>query len=564
MRNNLIKQLKKYGLNSVVIMRTLKVFTILFVIVILVITIAYNCIGAFSRKMFLSESRVELKKSAVIFENIFREAEYLAANLFLNFDAKLFFSLNDKKTLNAEQENQLLNFFNSYYNKAINNIYLCNLKNNVIFTSEGIVAREDLENSYWLDNLEEGFVNDYKIVFRKSKQNYLQSVFFIKKQPGSKSYVAIELNIRNIKNQFEEFISKEATVYILMNDEIMFSNGYYEKPDWFAQISSDEGYNKKQNCVYVCQNSQYYNFRYIICSSGLTYITDLQNMHFIFILIFIACFALIVAAAYFTSSDSLSFISVLINALDMKRLPKNLKNNEIKYISEKIIYLINYNEKLKQDIAGRIVDYNDMQQKALQKQITPHFINNSLTVLGTEMLKEYGYGSNCVAMLTKLTRIIRYSYISENVFVTVREELDFLKDYMTFLQYRYASFDYKIECSAETENLQIIKMILQPLVENAVFYGIKDRGGEVLVRVYKEDQNLQITVFDNGVGMDEDKITQIYQSTNDDGHLDREKIGIKNVFARLRLIYGNDVQITIRSEVGRFTEFKIIIPIRNL
>jgi len=561
MKNSIVEYIKGYGFKSVVVLRALKVFIILFVLTTVLITISYNGIRMSSQKAFISENKAELKKATIIFENFFREAEYLSAKIFSNSDIKFFFSMNDKQELNSEQKEKLRLTLGSYYNTGIKNLYLYNPRNSMIFSSRGSFQKKDLDFSYWIDNIENGFTNGYKIDYQKSKKNFLQSLFFIKKLSGASGYIAVEIDIQKIKEKFRNLINADEEIYVLMNDDIVFSNTIYNDLQWLSKINSEEGYIKNPNLVYTKQSSYYYNFEYIACSSGLKYMSDIRRIYFSFIFIFIVVFILITAVSLFTSKDSLYYISNLINIFETKKAPRKLKDNEIKYIGDRIIYLMDDNEKLKKEVEMRVTDCEEMQNKALQKQITPHFINNSLTVIGNEMIKKYGYENECIKMLTKLSRIIKYSYISENVFVSLNDELAFLNDYMIFLKYRYRNFDYSIHCDVENEDLRILKMILQPFVENAVFYGIKDCGGEVCVTIKKNADNLEIIIYDNGVGMSNEKIEEIFEASRKES-FENEKIGIKNVLKRLKLVYGENAKLSIQSKQGEFTEFKISISLK--
>ncbi len=563
MKNSIIDYTKEYGLKSIVVMRALKVFIILFALTTALITLSYNGIRLSSQKAFLSENKTEMKKALIIFEDFFREAEYLSAKIDVNSHVKFFFSMNDKQLLKEEQKENMILTLGNYYNTGIKNIYLYNPKNKFIFTSRGVIFKNELEYSYWVDNIETNFKNGCKIDFKKNQRNYLQSLFFIKKVTGSTGYIAVEMDIQKIKDKFRNLISADEQIYVMMDGEIVFSNTTYNIPEWFLEMDSQEGYIKKLDLVYSRQNSYYYEFEYIASSPGLKYMSGIRNIYLSFIFIFIFVFILIVLVSLLTSKDSLYYIFNLINIFETKKVPRKLKDNEIKYISDRIIYLMDDNEKLKKEVEMRVTDYEEMQNKALQKQITPHFINNSLTVVGNELIKKFGYDNECIKMITKLSRIIKYSYISENVFVSLDEELAFLRDYMVFLKYRYHDFDYSINCDFDTKDFRILKMVFQPFVENAVFHGIKDCGGEINVTITKNEGNLNISIYDNGMGIKQETIEDILKISNEK-NFENEKIGIKNVLKRLKLVYGEKAKVTIQSNEGKHTEFKIILPIELL
>ncbi len=557
MKKNILGYVKGYGFKSVVVLRALKLFFILFLIAAILITVAYYGITSFMRKNMLNENDAEAKKAVILFDSVFREAEYLAAKSINNNDVKLFFSFSDTLP-GRETENRLKSLFNSY-NTGIKNLYLYNSKIDCIITSEGKKQRGQLEYSFWLDNLSEDFYEDYKIVFKKNKNDALQSVFFIKKDSEKNGFVAVELDIFTIKSKFKDFVKSGEQIYILIGDTMLYSNSSYEIPEWFTQMGKNQqGYLKKYNCVFSQQKSEYYDFRYVVSSSSENYLSGIRNMYFTFVLIFIAVIIVISVMSVHISADSLYYIADFMNILETKKMPDKLKDNEIKFISDRIVFLINDNEKLKNEVETKVINYNEMQSKALQKQIMPHFINNSLNALGKNLIDDCGYTSKSIKMLTKLTRIVKYSYISDNGFVSLGDELAFLEDYLSFLKYRYENFDYKIEYSPELKDFKVLKMILQPFCENAVFHGIKN-SGVLTVKAEKNGSALRITVRDNGVGMDKDTVEKILKSA-DEETFEKEKIGIKNVLRRLKIIYGEAVFVDIKSEVDRFTEIIIEFP----
>ncbi len=102
-------------------------------------------------------------------------------------------------------------------------------------------------------------------------------------------------------------------------------------------------------------------------------------------------------------------------------------------------------------------------------------------------------------------------------------------------------------------------MIMQPFAENAVFYGIKDKKCMFCVTVTENGGNLETEFYDNGEGMSREKTAEITEY-NETDNFDSEKIGIKNVYRRLKIIYGEKSQMTVESEEGKFTRVKIIIP----
>ena len=562
MKRNILRYARSYGLNSVLVLKALKILIVFAAAATVLMTIAYNTLNVSMRKDLMSKNTMELKKTAVLFENFFREAEYLAAKTFINKDVNHFMSLSDAEKITPYQKEKLLDAVNgwSVYNTGVKNVYIYNSKAGCVVSGEDILPKTEFKNEFWFNETENNYTGSYKIAFQKNPDSFLNSIYFIKKAAENPTYVVVELDVYNIKTKLENVSGTDSLVYIIINGEVVYSNVSYKKPEWIEQcLDGEQGFLKKEGLVYGHQQSYYYGYDCIICSDDAEYMQGVKNMYTLYIIIFAALLGIMVFISAYMSMDSFSYITDFMEIFETKKQQKTLKDNEIKYISDKIVYLINDNEMLKKEVEKKITDYNDMQHKALQKQITPHFINNSLTVLGVSVINECGYGADSLKMITRLSRIVKYSYISDDIFVTLKEELEFLHDYLEFLKCRYKNLEFDIKCDKSLYNSKILKMIMQPFAENAVFYGIKDKKCMFFVTVTEKGGNLETEFYDNGEGMSREKTAEITEY-NETDNFDSEKIGIKNVYRRLKIIYGEKSQMTVESEEGKFTRVKIIIP----
>ncbi len=562
MKKNILKYARSYGLGSVVVLKTLKILLGFVIVATILMTVAYNTLNISMRKELMSKNTVELKKTAVLFENFFREAEYLAAGTIIDKEIMLFTSMSDGTKIVSPQKQRLTDKTRGYsfYNTGVKNMYIYSEKNGYVISAEDVSPKSEFANEFWFKEIEKNDIDDYKIVFQKKPDSFLNSIFFIKRSAENLVYVIVELDIYTMKNRLEDIASEGSRVYIMMDGEIIYSNMTYKKPDWLEKcLSEDSGFLKSEGLVFGRQQSYYYGYDCIICSADTEYMHGVKNMYALYIVIFVALIGTLAFISIYMSMDSLSYITDFMEIFETKKQQKKLKDNEIKYISDKIVYLINDNETLKKEVEKKIADYNAMQYKALQKQITPHFINNSLTALGVAVIDELGYEGSSLKMITRLSRIIKYSYISDETFVTIGEELGFLSDYAEFLKCRYKNFEFSINCDEKLYGVRILKMIMQPFAENAVFYGISDKKCSFEVGITEKEGFIEAEFYDNGRGMSPEKITEILKYNKNDS-FDSEKIGIKNVYRRLKIIYGDKSKMTIESEEGKFTRIKIIFP----
>lgn len=218
------------------------------------------------------------------------------------------------------------------------------------------------------------------------------------------------------------------------------------------------------------------------------------------------------------------------------------------------------------ELMDEIVKEQDDKRKkeldVLQSQINPHFLYNTLDSI--IWLVEDERITEATQMITALSRFFRIGISSGRTVITVREELEHARNYLAIQKIRYKNkFDYKIEADPRTLEAKTIKLILQPLIENALYHGIEyiQHKGEILIEAYIEDNNLIYKIRDNGVGMTEETKNRIF----DDDYQVKTKgsgVGVKNVNQRIKLYYGPDYGMRIESELEEGTTVYIKMPLR--
>ena len=203
--------------------------------------------------------------------------------------------------------------------------------------------------------------------------------------------------------------------------------------------------------------------------------------------------------------------------------------------------------------------------KALLLQINPHFFNNTLEIIsGLAAMKK-----NDVLMdaTEALGQMMRYSLNLNSDLVKVKEEMNYIRDYLFILQLRYEErLHVEIEEDMASSQLLIAKFILQPIVENAVKYSLEESGvAKISLQVRTEQDRLHISVADNGIGMDAALIAHLMGELSSTDSVDilnsgGDSIGLRNVLSRCRLYYGEQLKVSIESRRGEGTEIRISIP----
>lgn len=198
--------------------------------------------------------------------------------------------------------------------------------------------------------------------------------------------------------------------------------------------------------------------------------------------------------------------------------------------------------------------------KVLQSQINPHFLYNSLDTI--IWLGEREENEKVVQMTAALARYFRLSLSKGKEVISIYEEAEHVKHYLQIQKIRYANkLSYEIEIEPEVFDYMVVKIVLQPLVENALYHGIKDleNGGYIKVSGYKKGEDIILEVYDNGKGIREERLRTILTAPASTS-ITKGGVAIKNVHERIQMYFGANYGLTYESEYGEWTKVRITIP----
>jgi len=215
----------------------------------------------------------------------------------------------------------------------------------------------------------------------------------------------------------------------------------------------------------------------------------------------------------------------------------------------------------KEQLAGK---QKEVQFKMLASQINPHFLYNALETI---RMKAHVNGQEEIAVIVKkLAKIMRRNLSISNDEVQLQSELDLVKNYLEIQQFRFrdkVSYDFKIECDVSKHS--ILPLLLQPLVENAFVHGLERKigQGQIEIKVLEDNNFLRIIVKDNGMGIDPDKLAILWDKLKSDALNIDGSIGLTNVNQRIKLFYGEEYQLEIKSQKDLGTEVSVSLPIKG-
>lgn len=206
--------------------------------------------------------------------------------------------------------------------------------------------------------------------------------------------------------------------------------------------------------------------------------------------------------------------------------------------------------------------------KALQAQINPHFLYNTLDTI--VWMAEANKTGQVIEIVRALSSFFRIALSKGQDWIPIRQEIEHVRSYLTIQKMRYRDIlDYKIEVDEDILDGTILKLTLQPLVENALYHGIKNKrtGGTITVQARKADDNLvNIEVSDDGVGFTPSKLAQTQAAMNDDAgiiSMQEGGFGLENVNRRIRLYYGKQYGLSVWSQYQEGTRVTVAIPLKD-
>ena len=199
--------------------------------------------------------------------------------------------------------------------------------------------------------------------------------------------------------------------------------------------------------------------------------------------------------------------------------------------------------------------------KMLQAQINPHFLYNTLNTMSG-----IATAQNCPlvsGLCHSLSAVFRYSLNMTDEFSTVQKEMEHVRNYLTIQSLRAKDqFTWRIEKEKGVDCLAVIKLIVQPIVENAIYHGMEGMygDGEIVIHAYREEDDLYISVKDNGMGMTQEQAEALLDYTREVKTAKGNGLGVRNVHERIRLHFGEGYGIKIISEVDEGTEVLLHLP----
>ena len=389
---------------------------------------------------------------------------------------------------------------------------------------------------------------------------------------GEEAWVALDLRFASISSYINNvgigqhgycFLMDESGILYHPQQQLIYSQLKSEDTDTLANLP--DGTYSESNVIYVLQTVEGSPWRVV----GVSYVDELvtSSLWENFWLLALAAVAILLAAL--VSSIVISrALSRPLKGLSraMRQFEKNADTftyapvggaREVQELSESFGHMVVKIQHLMETVRREEINLRKTELKALQAQINPHFLYNTLDSIA--WMCEQGRNDEAVQMVNALAQLFRISISRGHELIPIRSELRHAESYLKIQKHRYKNqFSYRFDVDESCLDFLCNKITLQPIIENAIYHGINGLvdEGEIVITLRADGSDVVFTVADNGVGMEEEQIQAILRKERSD----HTGIGIKNVNDRLKIYFGEGYGITIDSEPDVGTTVTIRMP----
>ena len=459
----------------------------------------------------------------------------------------------------------------------VSNVYIYSGKSNYIISLLSVadfgnfIDRELIEiyqnqgekkrNLLLLPSSSQGYERKYLTVFQKVQYGKQQNGINIMKLDPEKVIEELDL-------------PENVTVYItdgdsilLSKDEIFLGKSIKEIPN-YTEFDSEKSVLDNSYCTSSFKLTDF-DLQMILRVNLGAYRSQLSSVRNGMILFLAVIIFLTLIQAFWISIKLYRPIEKIANSIQefgSVLVGKNEifgQKNELEYILNSIQKSALEKKNVDEELSERLRLLKKAQAVALQSQINPHFLNNTLETINWTAIELLGRKNEISEMAGGLSKMLRMALENSDTVVPIREEVQHCKYYLEIQQKRYEDeFEVIWKIPENVLECRIIRIILQPLVENAIYHGIKplSEKGILVISGSMHGEEVELSVEDTGLGMTEEKLKNIRHNMDNDIIKESKHIGVTNVNQRIKLYFGEEYGVSIESKEGIGTKVTVHIP----
>lgn len=578
---NIWFNIRHFKFNSI-FLRTFLFITALTVIPFIVLSIMFysNTLKNIREEITLENSYM-FDNSVNIIDRTLMEVDTLSSSLASNESTQLY-TINNVSTDSFKTISRLAKTLPIIY-RYIDSIYIYSEQTDTVIMDNNSIPLSDLSDTDWI-NAYRAVTSPKGTIIPRSKNNvYPQLITIIKPiyvADEKKGAIIMNINAQSIYNSMLYQQYKDGRLFFLVNadNKIIISS----ELSYFNTYPDDIGLNtltiesNPKNSVYEINDKNYVvlsgdstisDYKYISAYPLELYEHKLSTMKLQIIGILLLLMIIIFILAYVASVRSYSPLNEIISFLDNSQPPADSieeeDKNELMYIINSIQTHINDKTKMAEILEERMKLLRKSQYDMLQTQINPHFLYNTLETINW-MAYNMSNSENPVSKsLINLASFFRNT-LTSGYFVSIENEIKYTNEYVNILALRYGDlFDIEWDIDESILSYTIIKICLQPIIENAVYHGIKQKNDKGLIKIKGlcDDNNIILIVSDDGVGIEKDALDELNKTLSETSFTnEKSHIGLSNVNQRIKIIFGDSYGIHVESTVGVGTDVYVTIP----
>jgi len=324
--------------------------------------------------------------------------------------------------------------------------------------------------------------------------------------------------------------------------------------------------NNKRWYLYNCNLNDEYGISIVSLISIKALLYQFRQRVGIFGIIFVINVFVVLCISYITTNRNFKQINYMVELFNQAEngiypeQPERKMQDEYDVIMNNIIHLFLDTIRLNSKLKEKEYQTNLAELMALQSQINPHFLYNTLQSFAFEIARKEGTTAQTSKAILDLSDILKYSVVNPTKLVPLSEEIQYLYKYVEIQRYRFGDqFIIYHEIGDELMYFPVFRLLLQPIVENSIIHGFRNsnRKGYIKIKAFRLGETVKFHVTDNGVGMSEENLNAVRESISQNKS---KSIGLSNVNSRLVLHYGEESRMYIRSRQGRGTSISFHIP----
>jgi len=571
-KTKLFELIKDYKFNSV-FLKNLKMLVALITLPLLIMSIAIYYYYDSSTKNELSYKYSQpLTNVRNYTDNLLRDSQNITVTLSADEYVQIF-TATPKDALSSDTFSKMnINIRTLISNlmtlsDAIDSVYVYSGLNQYVLSntvSSPVNEFPDTDLVHKLNNyinISDTFIEVRNIKYPEVK-NYLTIYNKLSTFQAADGMVIVNINLDTISSQIKSLGIKD-NIYVFSENKLFYTNVEGDLSKSVSDIPilnnpivsepSKENFHKYNDSCYITEKSNYNNWQYLIefqHSSHLRLFLIIVVVLGVFISLLLAFF--ITKKLYKPIEGIISVVNNPEKWLDNREMnPSDI--DEFKFITSNILKHYDNQKEMESELAKRLSRLKNAQSIALITQINPHFLFNTISTIKLISMKLTGGENDASVMISLLSDIMMYSMNTKERIVPLKDEITITKKYLRILDLRYKDrFNVIWDIDEKITESYIVKLALQPIIENTVEYGLKNTktNGIIHIKGYLKDDIVNIDVTDNGIGMEPDKLKELNENMTHDYIKENTHLGLENVNQRIRLVFGEEYGLTLSAAPG--------------